>query len=214
MTALHTDRRDRPQHRTLFMLWPQSRLHAPPTVTLPPGYGLQTYRPGDEPGWLALQAHAEYELSSYDLERMLHDYMAVLPPRGLFFVIHMATGQAVATAGAVHNTRNGMFPFGGELGWVATVPSHRRQGRGRAVSAAATVRLIEAGYDSIRVGTQDERLSALSLYLKLGYRPYLYTEEMAARCQAICTQIGWPFTPSKWPYSPRRPSNKGLLAPR
>ena len=160
MTALHTDRRDRPQHRTLFLLWPRSRLHAPPTVTLPPGYGLRTYRPGDEPNWLALQAHAEYDVSSHHLERMLYDYMAVLLPRGLFFVIHLATGQAVATAGAVHNTRNGLFPFGGELGWVATVPPYRRQGLGRAVSAAATVRLIEAGYASIRVGTHEERLAA------------------------------------------------------
>jgi mycothiol synthase len=199
MTALHTDSRDRPLRRTLFMLWPQSRLHAPPTVTLPPGYGLRTYRPGDEPAWLVLQAQVEYDLSSRDLERLLRDYMAVLLPRGLFFVIHTASGQAVATAGAVHNTRNGMFPFGGELGWVATVPPHRLQGLGRAVSAAATARRSEAGYASIRLGTQDERLPALRRYLQLGYRPYRYTEEMSARWQDICTHIGWPFTPSEWP---------------
>jgi hypothetical protein len=55
-----------------------------------------------------MQAQVEYDLSSHDLERLLRDYMAVLLPGGLFFVIHTASGQAVATAGAVHNTRNGM----------------------------------------------------------------------------------------------------------
>jgi hypothetical protein len=33
----------------LQMMWPQQRLAAPPAVGLPPGYGLRTYRRGDEP---------------------------------------------------------------------------------------------------------------------------------------------------------------------
>lgn len=201
-----TARDTHPQRPTLFMLWPKPDLHIPPTITMPPGYELRPYRPGDESAWLAIQAHNEYSDSSHDLKRELHDYMDVLLPRGLFFVIHTESGQAVATAGAVHNTRGGMFPFGGELAWVATTPPHRRRGLGRAVSAAATTRLIEAGYDSIRLGVEDERLAALRVYLKMGYQPYLYTAEIATRWQAICARIDWPYTPNKWPQQPVIPA--------
>ncbi|MCX6029084.1 MAG: hypothetical protein NT169_07250 [Chloroflexi bacterium] len=33
----------------LQMVWPAHRLDTPPTVRLPPGYALRTYRRGDEP---------------------------------------------------------------------------------------------------------------------------------------------------------------------
>ena len=95
-----------------------------------------------------------------------------------------------------------MFPFGGELGWVASVPAHQRCGLGRALSLAATNRLIQAGYRSIRVGTQDHRLAAIKLYLTLGYVPFLYAGEMVERWHGICEALQWPFTPENWPISP------------
>jgi mycothiol synthase len=183
---------------TLFLLWPPSRLATPPDVRLPPGYALRTYQRGDEHAWRTIQDLAEPILPSADRDGLLKRYLSILLPNGLFFAIHSASGEAVATAGAVHNTRDGMFPFGGELGWVATVPAHQSRGLARAVSTAATRRLIGAGYESIRVGTQDHRLPAIKVYLRLGYVPYLYTEDMAERWGRICADLGWPFTPGEW----------------
>ena len=89
-------------------------------------------------------------------------------------------------------------PFGGELGWVAGDPAHAGKGLGRAVSAAVTARLLDAGYRNIHLYTEDWRLAALKTYLKLGYIPFLYSAEMPDRWQAICTRLQWPFTPEAW----------------
>src|SRR5262249_51131250 len=83
------------------------------------------------------------------------------------------------------------------LGWVATIPPHRSKGLGSAVSAAATRRLIDAGYESIRVGTQDHRLGAIKLYLKLGYVPFLYRPDMTERWRRISKNLDWPFFPDE-----------------
>jgi mycothiol synthase len=182
---------------TLFLLWPPSRLTFPPDVRLPEGYSVRTYQRGDEATWRTIQNSAEPVLPGVDLDEQLTRYLSLLLPKGLFFAIHLGSGEAVATAGALHNTRDGMFPFGGELGWVATIPSHQSKGLGRAVSAAATRRLIDAGYESIRVGTQDHRLPALKVYLRLGYVPYLYAADMAARWLQICARLDWPFCPEE-----------------
>jgi mycothiol synthase len=184
--------------QTLFLLWPWARLATPPVIRLAEGYELRTYQGGDEAAWLTIQNLADPVIGHGDITDFLRRYLSALLPNGLFFAIDRASGEAVATAGALHNTRDGMFPFGGELGWVATVPAHQSRGLGRAVSAAATRRLIDAGYESIRVGTQDHRLSAIKLYLSLGYVPFLYGEDMDERWKQICTKIHWPFTPEEW----------------
>jgi mycothiol synthase len=98
---------------------------------------------------------------------------------------------------AVHNY-TGRYPFWGDLGWVAADPAHVGQGLGIAVVAAATTRLIEAGYRQIQLHTEDWRLAALKIYLKLGYVPSLYTETMPERWRAVCAQLGLPFTPDEW----------------
>ena len=67
-----------------------------------------------------------------------------------------------------------------------------------AVSAAATTRLIEEGYRHIHLYTEDWRLAALKVYLKLGYIPLLYAPDMLERWRIICTQVQWPFTPERW----------------
>jgi mycothiol synthase len=182
---------------TLFLLWPLSRLNVPPGVRLPEGYALRTYQRGDETAWRTIQNSAEPVRPGVDLDTLLERYLSFVLPNGLFFAIHLVSGEAVATAGALHNTRDGMFPFGGELGWVATMPTHQSKGLGSAVSAAATHRLIGAGYESIRVGTQDHRLAAIKVYLRLGFRPYVYAADMVERWRQICATLNWPFSPEE-----------------
>ena len=111
--------------------------------------------------------------------------------------IHQASNQIVATSMAVHNYKK-VNPFQGDVGWIAADPAHTGRGLGMAVTAAVTTRFIEAGYRNIHLYTEDFRLAALKVYLKLGYIPLLYTPEMPARWQAVCTQLQWPFTPEAW----------------
>jgi GNAT superfamily N-acetyltransferase len=82
---------------------------------------------------------------------------------------------------------------GGELGWVAGDPDHRGKGLGGCVCAAATRRLLEAGYSDIFLRTDDFRLAAIKTYLTLGYVPLLFAPDMAARWKEVFRQLGMTF---------------------
>jgi mycothiol synthase len=178
----------------LQMVWPAELLDAPPAVRLPPGYGLRTYRPGDEPRFYEVMELAGWP--RWNDER-LRPWLARILPEGWFMAVHEETGRIVATAMALHD-HSELHPFGGELGWLAADPAHAGKGLGMAVSAAVTGRLIQAGYRNIHLYTEHWRLPALKTYLKVGYVPFLYAPEMPERWRGICAQLEWPFTPEVW----------------
>jgi mycothiol synthase len=128
-------------------------------------------------------------------------YKDKLLPDGLFLIDHIDTKRLVATAGAVHNPNPGRyyFPFGGELGYLMVHPQHRKQGLGQIISWMVVQRLLSAGYKSIRVGVQGFRLAAIKTYLKVGFVPFLYQEDLYLKWERICEQIDWPYVPDKWP---------------
>jgi mycothiol synthase len=146
----------------LQMVWPYRRLATPPAVEPPPGYMVRTYRRGDEPGFFQVMELAGWP--GWDYEK-LQPRIAKIPPGGWFMAIHKESGQIVATAMAVHSHTE-QHPFGAALGWVAGDPAHSGRGLGRLVCAAATRRLIDAGYRNIHLYTEDWRLPALKTYLK------------------------------------------------
>jgi mycothiol synthase len=166
---------------------PQPSLHA--------DYDLRTYQPGDETAWFSVMELAGFGV--WDHER-LQPTLATILPKGWFFAVHRATGAVVATAMATHKPTP-EHPFGGELGWVAGDPAHKGKGLGWTVCAAVTHRYLRAGYENIYLKTDDWRLPALKVYLKLGYQPFLFAPDMEDRWQAVCTQLAWPFTPQAWP---------------
>jgi mycothiol synthase len=172
----------------LQMVWPRQRLQQPPTVTVPPGYLLRTYQPGDEPGYYKLMALAGFPEWN---DAYLTEWIGRILPEGWFMAMHEATGEIVATAMACYDHTD-LHPFGGALGWVAGNPAHAGKGLGAAVSAAATTRLIAAGYRDIHLDTEDERLTALKIYLTLGYQPFLYSPAMKGRWQAVYDKLNWP----------------------
>ena len=84
-------------------------------------------------------------------------------------------------------------PGAGQLGWLVTDPSHAGRGLGTVVAACATNRLAEEGYRRPCLGTEDFRLAAISIYLKLGWVPYMYREDLAPRWRAIFAGLGREF---------------------
>ena len=114
-----------------------------------------------------------------------------LLPGGFFVIEHKASHKLVATTVAGHR-HSAVHPHGGELGWVAGDPKHKGKGLGMAVCAAVTARFIQAGYEEIYLSTDDWRLPAIKVYLKLGYEPMLYADDMKGRWKAVCAKLGWP----------------------
>jgi mycothiol synthase len=179
----------------LRMVWPQHLLDASPGVRVHPDYELRTYQPGDEPGWFQVMDLAGFPGWGYE---KLAPTLATILPDGWFLAIHRASGTIVATAMTTHGPLE-YHPFGGELGWVAGHPDHKGKGLGWSVCAAVTARFLSAGYKNIFLRTDDWRLPAIKIYLKLGYQPFLFAPDMAERWQAICNQLSWPFAPDEWP---------------
>jgi mycothiol synthase len=134
--------------------------------------------------------------SGWDAEK-LRPWQRRILPDGWFLAVHRESDQIVATAMALMDV--GEFgKTGGELGWVAADPAHRGQGLGRAVVAAATTRMIAAGYRHVHLYTEPWRLAALKTYLRLGYVPLLKKSDAQTRWRGICDQLDWPFEPTVW----------------
>ena len=153
---------------------------------VPAGYRLRQYRAEDEAGYYALMARAGFE--GWGTERM-HKVLPTVLPGGFFVAEHLSSGQIVASALAQH-VPTGLHPYGGQLGWVATDPDHRGRKLGTIVTAAATRRLIEAGYRRIYLLTDDFRLPAIRIYLALGYAPLYHAPGMQDRWQTVLQQFG------------------------
>ena len=181
--------------RQLHMLWPESRADISGVPELPPGYELRVYRPEDLPEYLELMESATFGFFSEEM--VAKDLLRVLPD-GFFVIEHLPTGRLVATAQAAHWPSE-LYPYGGQMGWLAARPEHGGKGLGMIVVAAATRRMLVAGYRCIYLQTDDWRYPALKTYLRLGYVPHLYEPTAEARWRSVCYRVGWAFTPEVWP---------------
>ena len=179
---------NQPQQQ-LRMVWPAHLLDSPPVEKLIPGYTLQVHQPGDEAGFYRVMELAGFH--GWD-DETLRPWLQRILPDGWFTLVEEASGEIVATAMATHNPIP-LHPFGGELGWVAGHPQHSGRGLGMAVCAAVVRRLLRAGYRNIYLRTDDWRLPAIRIYLKLGFAPFLFAPDMEARWRAVCQQIDWPI---------------------
>lgn len=184
------------QQPQLKMIWSEALLTAPPEPKLQPGYVLRIFDPAqDMEGYLSLMHEAGFtEFTPQKVEACLSRVL----PNGFFVIVHEPSGEIVATAMASHNPTP-YHPYGGELGWVAGRTAHAGKGLGTAVCAAVVKRFLSAGYERIHLLTDDWRLPALKVYLKLGFVPFLFEPGLDARWEAICEKLGWPFTPDAWP---------------
>jgi mycothiol synthase len=191
-------------HRHLHMVLPEALLGSLPVPQVPEGYELRCYADADEAALLDLTlrtatvAHQRHGMPTPpaaaspdgDFAITLHKIQPTILPDGHFVVVHRATGKVVATAMARHRPRD-RHPFGGEVGWLTVDPAHRGRRLGIAVAAAATARLIRAGYRRVYLQTDDDRLAAIKSFLQLGFEPFLYADGMAERWERVYRKVGW-----------------------
>jgi mycothiol synthase len=174
----------------LEMLWPPQKRERP-EISIAAGYRMRQYTAADRKGYDALLLAADMGACPLDYWEKHH------LPDGFFVIEHEGTGQLVAACFASHHPTE-RHPRAGNFGWLAAHPDHRGKGLGRAVSAAVTRRLIEAGYRRIYLETHDFRKPAIAVYLNMGWVPYLFQPDMAARWQAVCRELNWPYQPDTW----------------
>ncbi|MBI2505419.1 MAG: GNAT family N-acetyltransferase [Candidatus Latescibacteria bacterium] len=157
---------------------------APPAVEgVPAGYQLRPFQAGDEPGWMEL-LNANGELGEWSLERIAGILGGGL--KNQFFAV--CGGQLTACAG-VHDTQLEGAEYW-EIGWVASHPQHRGKGLGVQVTAAALGAALELPRRPIVLRTDDFRLPAIKVYLKLGFVPLLDHPSYPERWRLIHSRLG------------------------
>jgi mycothiol synthase len=161
-----------------------------PVPPVPEGYLLRQFRAGDEEKYddLLHLAFADDGRFSEALERVLEG--------GFFVVEDLSSGELVSSCQAWQGSIMPRHPGAGQMGWLVTDPSHTGRGLGTIVAASATNRLAAEGYRMPCLGTEDFRIAAISIYLKLGWRRYIYREDLLPRWRAVFARLGREFDPS------------------
>ena len=79
----------------------------------------------------------------------------------------------------------------GVLHMVEARPEARGKGLGKAVCSECVRIFLTCGIKSASLLTDDFRLPAIAIYLKLGFRPYYYEEGMKERWEKILSELKW-----------------------
>lgn len=105
-------------------------------------------------------------------------------PENVFFLCE--NGQEIATTTAAEKAQ---FPGEGWLRMVASLPSAQGKGAGRLVCLRALYALKEEGYPSVVLSTDDFRLPAIRMYLRLGFQPLMTHESHPERWEKVFAEL-------------------------
>ena len=134
----------------------------------PPGYEIRVWRPGDECRWVAL-LNASGSFGEWDLRRLKRENRGLVSEAQVF-ASH--DGRLVAATGVLERPLRGKSAL--EMAWVTRDPSHTGKGLGRAVFVRSLRKISELRQRMpVYLYTDDHRLTAIAMYLELGFVPEL-----------------------------------------
>jgi mycothiol synthase len=139
--------------------------------------------------------------TAFDDPSPFGDLMKHTLPSGFFVVEHLPTSTVVAASTAAVYKKS-QHPDGYSLQWVVAHSDHRGTGAGQATIAAASRVLADHAPSYSYLSTDDFRIPAISIYLKLGWKPLLYQEDQIPRWARIFGILDMPFNRGDWPTKP------------
>ena len=158
---------------------------SPAQSVLHTDYKIRNFRSGEERAWAEL-LNSCGELGSWTKDRVRDELLERLCVNGQFFA--SKGDQLVAGAGLYDGEREGKPCW--EIGWVVTHPQHQGLGLGRQVTEAAVRAALALPTRPIFLMTDDFRIPALRLYLKLGFAPDLLHSSYRARWNKLGRRLG------------------------
>lgn len=161
-----------------------------PELTIQPEFQLRPALPGDIEKYNALRNSVGFQSWSAD---ELAAYMGGKAlAGGLKIVVEKSSGRFAASA-AAEATDMATHPEIGVLGWVMCHPDFKGRHLGRSVSVAVMHQLQHSGYKYFSLLSDDFRLPALATYLTLGWKPWLFEEDMENRWRTIAGKLNLSF---------------------
>ena len=156
-----------------------------PEISIPEGYDLRTYLPGDEAAWCRIMEGnvGRNWTDEKWKEQIVQD--ARFDPGNLFFTTH--EGEPVASGCAWRRQDDSEV---GELHLIAALESHRGKGLGNLINAAILHRLKTLEFQSAHLLTDDFRLTAIKSYLKVGFVPEHTHGNHKKRWKDVLEQLG------------------------
>lgn len=180
-----------PERPSLGMIRPDLA-GLPETITLPAGYRMRTYRPGDEAAWAELMNTGE--MGTWTAERAAAELTGrpwpQFDPLGLFCITTDADEHVVGSACAW--LLDPSETVTGTLHMVCVAPGHRGRRLGYSVCLAVLHRFRERGFAAVQLTTNDFRLGAVKEYLQLGFLPVHSHPLHADQWKQVFHQLRWP----------------------
>lgn len=156
-----------------------------PDITVPEGYALRTFEPGDEQAWCDIMEGNVGENWSIEKFREKMSSDERFSPDGLYF----ATFEGLPVASACAWRPKIDEKIVGDVHMVGALAAHRGKGLGHLVNAAVLHKLKEQGYQKAHLKTDDWRLAAINSYLKAGFEPMNTHISHAERWDVILDKI-------------------------
>ena len=175
--------------RQLTMVIDRAAVNRLPDVSLPDGYVIRAARPADIGSWAGtLQAGGferwnEEQVREYLQDPERREGSRVVEQGGRVVAGTFASRIEKRLITADDNDEGG--PEEAILDFVVTHPDHRGMGLGRAACTEVSRFFVARGYETVSLGTDDWRLSAIHVYLSLGYRPIMSRSDMPSRWAAV-----------------------------
>jgi GNAT superfamily N-acetyltransferase len=153
----------------------RENLEGIPDFTLPSGFALRWYVPGDEAFWFAIHQVADrYNSITKDLfQQQFGTNQARLAERQCYLIA--PNGKAIGTATAWFGHGPELEGFG-RVHWVALLPDYQGRGLSKPLLASVCTRLRELGHQRAYLSTSTERKRAIQLYLRFGFVPWIQNE--------------------------------------
>lgn len=165
--------------KQLEMVADQESIRNLPEVSLPIGYVVRGYRPGDENSWAeTLQACGFENWNDVEVRAYLENDERRAGSR---VVEH--SDQVVAATFASRKSEEGVLDF------VVTHPDHRGKRLARATCTEVAKFFVEIGCLSVSLFTDDWRLPAIHVYLSLGFKPVMHRTNMPDRWAKVFNNL-------------------------
>ena len=165
----------------------------------PDGFSIRPYEPGDENHWVRIHEYAHPgNHPSLDLFRgQFGTDTATLAARQFFLVSPKGAVVGTTTAWFYNEAKERNW---GRIHWVAILPEHQGKGYSRALQAHALDILRELKHSEVFLTTDPERVPAVNLYLRFGFRPWLAVDEARDRWKKLVPSLKpeWQGPSAQW----------------